>query len=123
MKTGRFICNLSAHQISGTPLDEHGLPQTLIVERRFNMAHLRTFILPDSSVLFFEPLEESDRAGFKDFIDYLTKRTRAGLALEEQRRFIFIPPCEYLRSQVQYDGPSLVGVVQNAYPPLAPAQN
>lgn len=121
MKTGRFICNLSAHQLSGTPLGEDGLPPVLIVERRFNMLHLRTFVLPEASVLYFEPHEDVDKNGFKDFIDYLIKRTRAGLALEEQRRFIFIPPCDYTKSYVGYAGSSLIGVVQNAYPPLAPA--
>lgn len=119
-KTGRFICNLIAHQISGAPLSETGLPNILVVERRFNILHLQTFVLPDASVLYFEPEEESDRVGFDDFIEYLNKRTRAGLALEDQRRFIFIPPCEYTRTQVEYQGRSLLGVVQNAYPPLAP---
>jgi hypothetical protein len=119
-KTGRFICNLIAHQISGAALGPSGLPHVLVVERRFNILHLQTFVLPDASVLYFEPETEDDRAGFNDFIEYLTKRTRAGLALEEQRRFIFIPPCDYTRTQVGYNGLSLLGVVQNAYPPLAP---
>lgn len=119
-KTGRFICNLVAHQISGAALGPNGLPKILVVERRFNILHLQTFVLPDASVLYFEPEQESDRAGFKDFIEYLTKRTRAGLALEDQRRFIFIPPCDYTRTHVGYAGMSLLGVVQNAYPPLAP---
>lgn len=119
-KTGKFICNLIAHQISGTEMGDVGLPSILIVERRFNILHLQTFVLPDAAVLYFEPQSESDREGFNDFIEYLTRRTRAGLALEDQRRFIFIPPCEYTRSQVEYHGESLLGVVQNAYPPLAP---
>lgn len=119
-KTGRFICNLVAHQISGASLSDTGLPNVLVVERRFNIMHLATFVLPDASVLYFEPEKESDRAGFDDFIQYLDRRTRAGLALEEQRRFIFIPPCEYTRNQVDYQGKSLLGVVQHAYPPLAP---
>lgn len=119
-KTGRFICNLVAHQIAGAPLSEPGLPNVLVVERRFNILHLHTFVLPEATVLYFEPEEESDRAGFDDFIEYLHKRTRAGLALEDQRRFIFIPPCPYTRDQVNYQGRSLLGVVQNAYPPLAP---
>lgn len=119
-KTGRFICNLVAHQIAGTPLPDAGLPNVLVVERRFNIMHLATFVLPDASVLYFEPEKESDRHGFEEFIQYLDKRTRAGLALEDQRRFIFIPPCDYTRNQVEYHGSSLLGVVQNAYPPLAP---
>lgn len=119
-KTGRFICNLIAHQISGNPLGDVGLPGVLVVERRFNILHLQTFVLPDASVLYFEPEQESDKPGFDDFIEYLNRRTRAGLALEDQRRFIFIPPCEYTRTQVEYTGRSLLGVVQNAYPPLAP---
>lgn len=120
-KTGRFICNLIAHQISGAPLGDAGLPSILVVERRFNILHLQTFVLPDASILYFEPESESDKSGFDDFIEYLNKRTRAGLALEDQRRFIFIPPCDYTRTQVEYQGRSLLGVVQNAYPPLAPA--
>lgn len=114
-KTGRFICNLVAHQISGTPL-VGGLPEILVVERRFNILHLQTFVRPDASILYFEPEEESDRSGFDDFIEYLNKRTRAGLALEGQLRFIFIPPCDYTRTQVEYQGRSLLGVVQHAYP-------
>lgn len=114
-KTGRFICNLVAHQISGTPL-VGGLPNILVVERRFNILHLQTFVRPDASILYFEPEEESDRSGFDDFIEYLNKRTRAGLALEGQLRFIFIPPCDYTRTQVEYQGRSLLGVVQHAYP-------
>lgn len=119
-KTGRFICNLVAHQLSGTALGEAGLPNILVVERRFNILHLQTFVLPEASVLYYEPENESDRAGFEEFIEYLHKRTRAGLALEDQRRFIFIPPCEYTRNHVDYQGRSLLGVVQTAYPPLAP---
>jgi len=118
-KTGRFICHMVAHQVSGQPLGDQGMPETLVVERRFNILHLQTFVLPDAAVLYFEPEAEKDRAGFEDFIDYLTKRTRAGLALDEQRRFIFIPPCDYSKEQLEYKGKSLLGVVQNAFPPLA----
>ena len=119
-KTGRFICNLVAHQISGDPLGDAGLPEILIVERRFNILHLQTFVLPRASVLYFEPESESDKVGFDDFIEYLDKRTRAGLALQDQRRFIFIPPCDYTRSQLEYKGRSLLGVVQDVYPRLDP---
>lgn len=115
-KTGRFICNLVAHHISGAPLGETGIPSILVVERRFNILHLQTFVRPDASILYFEPEAESDRSGFVDFIEYLNKRTRAGLALEGQLRFIFIPPCDYTRNHVEYQGESLLGVVQNAYP-------
>lgn len=119
-KTGRFICNLIAHHIKGNPLGDAGLPGILVVERRFNILHLQRFVLREASVLYFEPEQESDRAGFYDFIEYLNRRTRAGLALEDQRRFIFIPPCDYTRHEVEYEGRSLLGVVQNAYPPLEP---
>lgn len=118
-KTGRFICNLVAHQLSGS-LGEAGLPSILVVERRFNIMHLQTFVLPEATILYFEPEEDCDRPGFEEFIEYLHKRTRAGLALEDQRRFIFIPPCDYTRNIVNYHGKSLLGVVQIAYPPLAP---
>uniref|UniRef100_A0A7S1XDB5 F-box domain-containing protein n=1 Tax=Compsopogon caeruleus TaxID=31354 RepID=A0A7S1XDB5_9RHOD len=118
-KTGRFICHLVAHQISGSPLGEGGLPHTLVVERRFNIAHLQTFVLPDASVLYFEPENEKDRSGYDDFIEYLVKRTRAGLALDNERRFIFIPPCEFSRAH-GYDGSALLGVAQEAHMPLLP---
>ncbi|KAA8496425.1 Flowering time control protein FPA [Porphyridium purpureum] len=117
-KTGRFICHMIAHQVNGSSLGERGLPDTLVVERRFNILHLQTFVLPDAAVLYFEPESEADRSGFEDFIEYLTRRTRAGLALDEQRRFIFIPPCEYSKDTLNYRGKSLLGVVQNAFPPL-----
>lgn len=119
-KTGKFICNLVAHHIAGATLGEDGLPSVLVVERRFNIHHLKNFVVPNASVLYFEPETDGDAAGFHDFIDYLIKRTRAGLALEEQppqRRFIFIPPCEYSH-ELGYAGPSLLGVVQVAYPPI-----
>uniref|UniRef100_A0A7S1TLN4 F-box domain-containing protein n=1 Tax=Erythrolobus australicus TaxID=1077150 RepID=A0A7S1TLN4_9RHOD len=117
-KTGRFICNLVAHQVSGRPLVGGSMPETLVVERRFNVLHLETFVLPESAVLYYEPATIADEAGFEEFIEYLTKRTRAGLALDEQRRFIFIPPCEYASANLDYDGSALLGIVQTAYPPL-----
>ncbi|CAN8066550.1 unnamed protein product [Agarophyton chilense] len=116
-KTGRFMCNLVAHQIGGATIADCGLPEVLVVERRFNLQHLQAFVMADATVLYFEPESEEDRCGYEDFIEYLIKRTRAGLALDEQQRFIFIPPCEYTRNQVKYEGRSLLGVVQNAYPP------
>lgn len=119
-KTGRFICNLVAHQLSGAPLGEGGLPSILVVERRFNISHLQTFVLPEATVLYYEPEEDRDRAGYDEFIEYLHHRTRAGLALVDQKRYIFIPPCSYSRQNVSYHGYGLLGVVQHAYPPLAP---
>lgn len=116
-KTGRFMCNLVAHQVGGAPIGESGLPDVLVVERRFNLQHLQAFVMTEASVLYFEPESEQDRGGYDDFIEYLIKRTRAGLALDDQQRFIFIPPCEYTRTHVKYEGRSLLGVVQNAYPP------
>lgn len=121
-KTGKFICNLVAHHIAGATLGDDGLPSVLVVERRFNIHHLKNFVVPNASVLYFEPETDADAAGFHDFIEYLIKRTRAGLALEEQppqRRFIFIPPCEF-STELGYAGPSLLGVVQVAYPPINP---
>lgn len=58
-KTGRFICNVVAHQFPGQPLPEPGLPSILEVERRFSTLHLNTFVLPEASVLYFEPEEDS----------------------------------------------------------------
>ncbi|KAA8498476.1 hypothetical protein FVE85_6061 [Porphyridium purpureum] len=117
-KTGRFVCNIHAHQLCGRPLSNHSMPDTLIVERRFNVLHLEAFVLPESPVLYFEPETPEDHDGFVDFIEYLTKRTRAGLALDEHRRFIFIPPCEYSRTNLDYKGVSMLGIVQHLYPPL-----
>lgn len=115
-KTAKFICNLTAHQISGKSLGKQGLPYTLVVERRFNTAHLPAFVVPEAAILYFEPETEADRPGFDQFIDYLAKRTRAGLACQEDRRFIFVPPCEF-STQINYDGQSLLGVVQTNMPP------
>mmetsp|Transcript_18120 Transcript_18120/g.37684 ORF Transcript_18120/g.37684 Transcript_18120/m.37684 type:complete len:482 (+) Transcript_18120:499-1944(+) len=110
-KTGRFICHLIAHQIGGQVLGDEGIPSVLIVERRFNIAHLRQFVAQDSPFLYFEPETESDRIGYEEFIDYLVKRTRAGLALENDHRYIFVPPCDYSRD-LNYEGTSLLGIVQ-----------
>eukprot|EP00170_Pyropia_yezoensis_P008262 contig_34481_g8289 len=118
-KTGRFICNLVAHHIGGHQLAEGGLPFTLIVERRFNLLHLDKFVVPEASLLYFEPESDADAPGFYDFIEYLLKRSRAGLALDELRRFIFVPPCEFATER-RYTGPSLLGVVQDAFPPINP---
>lgn len=113
-----FCCNVVVHQISGPPLGANGLPKIFLVERRFNILHLQTFVLPDAALLYFEPETGSDNAGFNDFIAYLKKDARAGLALEDQRRLILVPPCEYTRSHVGYNGLSLLGFCQTAYPKL-----
>jgi len=91
----------------------------LVVERRFNIQHLESFVVPDASLLYFEPQAEADVDGFTEFIEYLTKRSRAGLALDDNRRFIFVPPCAFARNR-NYTGESLLGVVQDAYPPMNP---
>ncbi|KAK4526457.1 hypothetical protein GAYE_SCF24G4373 [Galdieria yellowstonensis] len=118
-KTGRFICYLVAHQYDGTPLGSSDLPQTLIVERRFNVSHLENFVLQDAARVYFEPETEMDSDGYYAFIDYLVHRNRAGLALEGDRRIIFIPPCDYSRNVLGYDGNGLLGIVQHSYPPLS----
>ncbi|EME26619.1 F-box family [Galdieria sulphuraria] len=118
-KTGRFICNLRAHQFGGNPLIPYGLGQTLIVERRFNISHLETFVLPDAARFYFEPETREDEEGYFAFIEYLLHRNRAGLALEGERRIIFIPPCDYSSHYLQYSGKGLVGIVQRSYPPLS----
>ncbi|PXF47044.1 hypothetical protein BWQ96_03234 [Gracilariopsis chorda] len=116
-KTRSFVCNLVAHQVSGTPVGDVGLPKVLVVERRFSIVHLQTFALHDAAVLYFEPESEADRHGFDEFIEYLSQRARAGLALEAERRFVLFPPCDYGRIQLGYHGRSLLGFVQYAYPP------
>ncbi|GJQ14603.1 hypothetical protein GpartN1_g6394.t1 [Galdieria partita] len=118
-KTGRFICNLRAHQFGGNPLIPYGLGHTLIVERRFNISHLETFVLPDAARFYFEPESREDEEGYFAFIEYLLHRNRAGLALEGERRIIFIPPCDYSSNYLQYTGKGLVGIVQRSYPPLS----
>lgn len=115
-----ILCNVIARQICGQPLDPSRLPETVIVKRRFNHLQLQTFVLPNAPLLYFEPEKEGDRLGFNDFIDFLANRSRAGLATEDGRRYIFIPPCEYTRNHVGYSGISMLGVIQNVYPPLAP---
>ncbi|KAK4536290.1 hypothetical protein CDCA_CDCA08G2315 [Cyanidium caldarium] len=118
-KTGRFICRLVAHQIGGPLMDEENMPYVLIVERRFNLSHLEAFVLREAAVFYFEPERKDDEEGYQGFIDYLIQRTRAGLALDEDRRIIFIPPCDYSQHTLKYAGSGLLGVVQHAYPPLA----
>lgn len=49
----------------------------------------------------------------------LIEMIRAGLALEGDRRIIFIPPCDYSRNVLGYDGNGLLGIVQHSYPPLS----
>ncbi len=100
-KTGRFICNIVARQVAGPALCGNGLPSILIVERRFKLLHLKTYVHPNSAMFYFEPEEESDRTGFNDFIQYLTCRARAGLALDDQRCFIFIPPVRFHRHSLE----------------------
>ncbi|KAK1858197.1 hypothetical protein I4F81_000808 [Pyropia yezoensis] len=90
-----------------------------IVARGAQWRHLESFVVPDASLLYFEPEAEADVDGFTEFIDYLTKRSRAGLALDDNRRFIFVPPCDFARNR-NYAGDSLLGVVQDAYPPMNP---
>jgi len=111
-KTTKFVCNLIVHQVRGEPLGE-GMPPTLRVERRFQWEYLSSVIRTELPVLYFEPEAEKDKQGFQTFIQYLIDRRRAGLAEEENnnRRFIFIPPCAYTRER-SYEGESLLGVVQ-----------
>eukprot|EP00871_Galdieria_phlegrea_P002225 jgi/Galph1/3002/GphlegSOOS_G1679.1 len=118
-KTGRFICYLIAHQFGGSPLGPFDLPNTLIVERRFSVSNLENFILQESAKIYFEPETEVDEDGYHAFIDYLIQRNRAGLAIEGDRRIIFIPPCDYTRNTFGYDGAGMVGIVQRSYPPLS----
>jgi len=118
-KTGRFVCRLVAHQIGGPLTDEESIPPVVVVERRFNLNHLNEFVLPDAAVFYFEPEREEDRDGYQNFIEYLIQRHRAGLALDEERRIIFIPPCAYSQNVLHYNGEALLGVVQHSYPPLA----
>lgn len=118
-KTGVFLCNLVVHQVTGPPVEEAGgIPAILKIERRFSLTHLETLIKPDNPLLYFEPEHESDAAGYKDFIQYLDSRYRAGLALDNQLRYFLIPPCPYTREQLGYNGMSLLGAVQEDDPPL-----
>lgn len=77
---------------------------------------LETLVLPDASLLYFEPESESDKVCFDKFIEYFSKASRAGLALDDQRRFIFILPCHYARTQLEYQGRSLLRFVQDVLP-------
>eukprot|EP00188_Purpureofilum_apyrenoidigerum_P004233 Plantae.Rhodophyta-Purpureofilum_apyrenoidigerum.ctg4672.p1 GENE.Plantae.Rhodophyta-Purpureofilum_apyrenoidigerum.ctg4672~~Plantae.Rhodophyta-Purpureofilum_apyrenoidigerum.ctg4672.p1 ORF type:complete len:377 (-),score=37.90 Plantae.Rhodophyta-Purpureofilum_apyrenoidigerum.ctg4672:117-1247(-) len=117
-KTGRFICNLVVHQVRGQLLGPDDIPNTLIVARRFSLSHLDQYVRPDSVFLYFEPETENDRPGFESFIKYLVSRIRAGLAVSEPRRFIFIPPCAFTTEKLNYQGKTLLGVVQRDFPPI-----
>uniref|UniRef100_A0A7S2ZMD2 F-box domain-containing protein n=3 Tax=Rhodosorus marinus TaxID=101924 RepID=A0A7S2ZMD2_9RHOD len=111
MKTNKFVCNLIVHQIDGESLGDN-FPSTLTVERRFALMHLTLAMLPiNSPLLYFEPETDGDKEGLEGFIQYLIRRDRAGLALEQHRRYIFIPPCDYSRDR-RYEGKSLLGGVQ-----------
>ena len=120
-KKDRVLCNLRAHQLQGTPLGQDELPSTIVIERRFNMLYIRNFIKPEASMLHLEPLEDEDKQGFNDFIEYLVQRNRAGFGLERDKRFIFVPPGEYTKERLGYDGPSLIGAVQSTRPSLQAA--
>lgn len=116
-KTSHLVANVIARQIRGPPLGDVGLPSSLIVERRFHIDHLPTFLVPDAAVVYFEPESDGDGDGFDDFIEYLRRRNRAGLALDEHRRYMLVPSCEYTDAQVMLQGRRLLGFVQNVYPP------
>mmetsp|Transcript_24059 Transcript_24059/g.94781 ORF Transcript_24059/g.94781 Transcript_24059/m.94781 type:complete len:109 (+) Transcript_24059:1482-1808(+) len=93
-------------------LQIQNFPSTLTVERRFALMHLTLAMLPiNSPLLYFEPETDGDKEGLEGFIQYLIRRDRAGLALEQHRRYIFIPPCDYSRDR-RYEGKSLLGGVQ-----------
>lgn len=119
-KVDSFICNILAHQVRPrVALDEGGLPEVLVMERRFRLAHLNTFILPNAALMYLEPQNDEDQPAFEEFTQYLQRIARAGLAMQGDRRFILLPPCEYTKTEVGYTGESLLGIVQYAYPPLA----
>lgn len=115
-KPGRVFCRIRAFQLLGDPLSNWRLPPRLTVSRRFPVAHLPLWILPDAAVLYLEPTRESDQAGFDELIEYLSSRERAGLALQGEHRFIVIPPGEYAATNFGYSGKNLLCVVQEAYP-------
>eukprot|EP00736_Rhodelphis_marinus_P006019 Rmarinus@m.5827 len=119
-KTGRFVCRLNAFHLQGP--EPQTRPTDLIVGRRFNLDHLHNFILPEASLLYFEPLSRDDDDGYEEFISYLKTKHRAGLALEEDARIIFIPPCSYAKDTFGYEGERLLGVVQAHFPPLVEPQ-
>eukprot|EP00186_Timspurckia_oligopyrenoides_P001634 CAMPEP_0182449022 /NCGR_PEP_ID=MMETSP1172-20130603/31361_1 /TAXON_ID=708627 /ORGANISM="Timspurckia oligopyrenoides, Strain CCMP3278" /LENGTH=362 /DNA_ID=CAMNT_0024646109 /DNA_START=107 /DNA_END=1195 /DNA_ORIENTATION=- len=114
-KTGRFVCNAVVHRLAGPALNLSAMPDTIIVERRFNVLHLESFVVPESSILYFEPEDQVDKEALQEFIAYLSGRNRAGLALDERHRFMVLPPCEYSKDQLEYYGNAMLGVVQDVY--------
>lgn len=112
-KMSKAVCTVTAHQIHGKPVT---LPSPLVVERRFSLTYLDTFVVPGAALFYLEPEVESDREEFNGLINYLTERSRAGLVIYGYKRVIVIPPCEYARTQLGYHGSSLVAVVQYKYP-------
>lgn len=119
-KNDNFVCNLVGNQISGATIDAEALSPALNVTHRFVSSKLNTFVLPDAADFYFETETENERNGLNQFIEYLTIRERSGLAFEGQgqRRYIFVQPCEFTRRYINYQGNGLLGIVQNAYPPL-----
>lgn len=113
-KTGMFNCNIIAHQIAGSDVTNTELPNEVFLERQFGLMPLAACVQPDASMRYLESKGRSDRAGFNHCIDLLNRANRAGQAVENERRFMFIPPCDYIRTKIRYYGQSLIGVFQNS---------
>eukprot|EP00188_Purpureofilum_apyrenoidigerum_P001158 Plantae.Rhodophyta-Purpureofilum_apyrenoidigerum.ctg1612.p1 GENE.Plantae.Rhodophyta-Purpureofilum_apyrenoidigerum.ctg1612~~Plantae.Rhodophyta-Purpureofilum_apyrenoidigerum.ctg1612.p1 ORF type:complete len:357 (+),score=56.08 Plantae.Rhodophyta-Purpureofilum_apyrenoidigerum.ctg1612:182-1252(+) len=115
-KPGKRVCNLVARVVNRLDIPQRSCPNKLTVERRFDQKHLVEFVLEATYVLHFEPETAEDVEGYRSFISYLTLRTRAGLAASDTVRYIFIPPCDYTRESLKYNGTGLMGLILSVPP-------
>lgn len=120
-KANRYCCRLSATMLynGGQSAADVALPGAVVIDRRFPLAGLVEFTLPDAAIFYFEPERESDEKAYCAFVDYLTSRDRAGLALNGRQRIVFVPPCAYAWGTLGYCGKRMVGIVQNTFPEVA----
>lgn len=112
--SGTYVCSAISHQISSSTPDTlerltEGRTLDLDISRHINIHSLQTFARHRKALLYFEP--EREIGWFFDFIDCLRSHARAGLVQGNGHRIILVPPSEYTRRQLGYQGSGLLGIV------------